>query len=174
MKKYNGKVAFWLFASFLLFITACGNKDNSQMKDNNLSSSEMERLSELDTIQLTLNSDDRMQFDKSELVVFEGQTVVLTLVHTGTMPVTAMGHNFVLLTQGTSISDFAKVALKAKENEYIPLDQKNVIAHTGLIGGGESTTITFEAPEKGEYDFLCSFPGHYSIMKGKFIVKHIK
>lgn len=84
---------------------------------------------------MTLNSDDRMQFDKSELTVFEGQTIVLTLVHTGTMPVTAMGHNFVLLTKGTSFSDFAEEALSAKENEYIPVDQKNVIAHTGLIGG---------------------------------------
>lgn len=171
MKKYNFKAAFWLLASFSLFITSCGNNDNNQMKDNNLSSSEMESLSKLDTIQLTLNSDDRMQFDRTELTVFEGQTIVLTLVHTGTMPLTAMGHNFVLLTQGTSLSDFAKEALNARENEYIPTDLKNVIAYTGLIGGGESSTVTFKAPEKGEYDFVCSFPGHYSIMKGKFIVK---
>lgn len=171
MKKYNLKATFWLFASFSLFISACGNGDNNQIKNTDLSSSEMESVSKLDTIQLTLNSDDRMKFDQSELSVFEGQTVVLTLVHTGTMPVTAMGHNFVLLTQGTSISDFAKEALNAKENEYIPKDQKDVIAHTNLIGGGESTKVTFNAPAKGEYDFLCSFPGHYSIMKGKFIVK---
>lgn len=171
MKKYNLKATFWLFASFSLFITACGNKDNNQIKDTDLSASEMENVSKLDTIQLTLNSDDRMKFDKSQLTVFEGQTVVLTLVHTGTMPITAMGHNFVLLTQGTSVSDFAKEALNAKENEYIPTNQKNVIAHTGLIGGGASTTVTFKAPAKGTYDFLCSFPGHYAIMKGKFTVK---
>ncbi|MCA9748564.1 MAG: azurin, partial [Romboutsia sp.] len=23
----------------------------------------------------------------------------------------------------------------------------------------------------GTYDFMCSFPGHYSVMKGKFIVE---
>lgn len=171
MKKYSFKTVFWLFASFSIFLTACGNNDNKQVEDSSLSATEMESLSKLDTIQLSLNSDDKMQFDKSELIAFEGQTVVLTLVHTGTMPITAMGHNFVLLTQGTSISSFAKEAGKAKENEYIPTDQKNVIAHTSLIGGGETTTVTFKAPEKGEYDFVCSFPGHYSIIKGKFIVK---
>ena len=87
------------------------------------------------------------------------------------MPVTAMGHNFVLLSKGTSISAFAQLVVNEKENEYIPTDLKNVIAHTALIGGGENTAVTFKAPEKGTYDYLCSFPGHYSIMKGKFHVK---
>ncbi|HBX64839.1 MAG TPA: azurin, partial [Balneolaceae bacterium] len=26
-------------------------------------------------------------------------------------------------------------------------------------------------PEAGTYDFICSFPGHYALMKGKFIVE---
>ena len=134
-------------------------------------SKRMENSASQDTVKITLNSNDKMQFDLSEINVFEGQTVILTLHHTGTMPLSAMGHNFVLLTKGTSISGFAKIALKAKDNDYIPTDQSNIIAHTGLIGGGESDTITFDAPEKGTYDFLCSFPGHYSIMKGKFNVK---
>ena len=68
-------------------------------------------------------------------------------------------------------SVFAEEALKAKATDYIPEDQSNVIAHTKLVGGGESTTITFHAPEKGTYDFICSFPGHYSMMKGKFNVE---
>ena len=40
-----------------------------------------------------------------------------------------------------------------------------------MIGGGQSDTIEFDAPEPGTYDFICSFPGHYSVMKGKFIVE---
>ena len=39
------------------------------------------------------------------------------------------------------------------------------------LGGGEETEITFTAPEPGEYPFLCTFPGHFGIMNGKFIVK---
>ena len=112
-----------------------------------------------------------MQYDLSEIDVYEGQTVILTLHHKGTMPKAAMGHNFVLLTQGTEISKFANDAVKASDNDYIPTDKTNIIANTELIGGGETTEVTFKSPEKGTYDFLCSFPGHYSIMKGKFNVK---
>ena len=154
------------------FFFSCNEGQEKEIIPSTQTDSErMENSASQDTVKITLNSNDKMQFDLSEINVFEGQTVILTLHHTGTMPLSAMGHNFVLLTKGTSISGFAKIALKAKDNDYIPTDQSNIIAHTGLIGGGESDTITFDAPEKGTYDFLCSFPGHYSIMKGKFNVK---
>ena len=124
-----------------------------------------------DTIKITLNSNDKMQYDLSEIDVYEGQTVVLTLNHTGTMPKDAMGHNFVLLKKDTDMAKFGEEAAKFQKEGDMPTDQSNIIAHTSLIGGGESDTVTFMAPEKGTYDFLCSFPGHYSVMKGKFNVK---
>lgn len=118
---------------------------------------------------IIINSNDQMKFDTSEIRVKAGEKIKLTLNHTGDLPKNAMGHNFVLLEKGTDIADFAMKAMDAKDNEYIP--SKGVLAYTGLIGGGESTTIEFTAPAKGTYDFICSFPGHYSIMKGKFIVE---
>ena len=124
-----------------------------------------------DTIKITLNSNDKMQYDLSEIDVYEEQTVVLTLNHTGTMPMASMGHNFVLLKNGTDLDKFEEKAGKAQKEGYIPTDKSDIIANTKLIGGGESDTITFMAPEKGTYDYLCSFPGHYSVMKGKFNVK---
>ena len=45
-----------------------------------------------------------------------------------------------------------------------------VIVHTKMLGGGESDTITFIAPENGFYTYICSFPGHWGLMKGKLIV----
>ncbi|EGV43395.1 azurin [Bizionia argentinensis JUB59] len=170
MKHIKSRSILGMLALSLLFIVSCGNDKNATTNENIPTVDELESLSKQDTIRVTLNSNDKMQFDKSEITVFEGQTVILTLHHTGTMTLSAMGHNFVLLTKGTAISDFTKQALKAKDNAYIPTDEKNVIAYTGLIGGGESVSVTFKAPEKGIYDFLCSFPGHYSIMKGKFNV----
>ncbi len=124
-----------------------------------------------DTIKITLNSNDKMQYDLSEIDVYEGQTVILTLNHTGTMPMASMGHNFVLLKKDTNLDKFEEKAGKAQKDGYIPTDKSDIIANTKLIGGGESDTITFMAPEKGTYDYLCSFPGHYSVMKGKFNVK---
>jgi len=171
MKKMKHTFVLGMLSLSFVLMLSCKNENKTQVNTNTPTVEDMENLSKQDTIKITLNSNDRMQFDKSALQVFEGQTVILTLVHTGTMPVSAMGHNFVLLAKGTSVSEFAKEALKAQDNDYIPEDGSNLIAYTELIGGGESTTITFQAPEKGTYDFLCSFPGHSSLMKGKFHVK---
>ncbi|MCC8358336.1 azurin [Salinimicrobium sediminilitoris] len=118
---------------------------------------------------IVINSNDQMRFDTNEIKVKAGEKIKLTLNHTGKMAKNVMGHNFVLLTKGTDVNKFGRAAMDEKENEYIP--STGVIAHTKLIGGGESTTIEFTAPAKETYDFVCSFPGHYSIMKGKFIVE---
>lgn len=155
----------------LLFISCNSKLDKSQDFDKTEIEEVSENLSKQDTIHILLQSNDKMQFDKTEIVVYKGQTVVLTLKHIGSMPKTAMGHNFVLLNNSVSISDYAKLALKSKNNEYIPEDPELTIVHTGMIGGVETAEITFKAPESGIYDFICSFPGHYSNMKGKFIVK---
>ena len=67
------------------------------------------------------------------------------------------------------MASFAQAAIQARDNDYIPAD--GFIIHTDLLGGGEETTIEFEAPEIGEYTFICSFPGHFALMNGKFIVE---
>lgn len=132
---------------------------------------ESEETSDSDVVEITIEGNDQMRFNKDEIRVKAGQTVRLTLKHVGQMDKNAMGHNWVLLTQGTDISEFGGAAVSAKDNDYIPEGTDQVIAHTKMLGGGESATIEFEAPEKGTYDFICSFPGHYSLMKGKFIVE---
>ncbi|MBK6731513.1 MAG: azurin [Bacteroidetes bacterium] len=153
------------------FLFSCTSKEKTETKSDEPVITEKQETPKSDTVRITLNADDKMKYDKSEIRVSEGQTVVLTLHHTGVMPVETMGHNFVLLTQGTKIPDFANEAIKAKDNHYIPTDGSQIIAHTEQIGGGGTTSITFKAPAKGEYDFLCTFPGHWATMKGKFIVE---
>ncbi len=120
--------------------------------------------------EITLLSGDNMRYDKSKITVREGQQVILTLKHTGTMSKNDMGHNFVLLEERTNIASFAMEAMEFADQGYVP-DSDAVIAHTKLIGGGESDKITFDAPPAGTYDFVCTFPGHYGMMKGKFVVE---
>ncbi|MGI9527692.1 MAG: azurin [Weeksellaceae bacterium] len=120
---------------------------------------------------LEIAGTDDMKFTKNELKVPAGSKVTLTLKHEGKLPKESMGHNWVLLKQGTNIQDFAMDAMKAVETDYVPTGSAAVIAHTKVIGGGESVTITFDAPAAGTYDFICSFPGHYGSMQGKFIVE---
>ena len=83
-----------------------------------------------------------------------------------------MGHNFILLKADVALAAFATSAMSAKDSEFIPPDKVDqIIAYTKLIGGGEETSIEFTAPAAGTYKFLCSFPGHYVMMQGDFIVK---
>ncbi|GAB5408120.1 MAG: azurin [Balneolaceae bacterium] len=124
-----------------------------------------------DKVEIVIEGNDQMRFDLSEIKVKAGETVTLTLKHTGKLPKAAMGHNWVLLDSGTDVKEFATAAIRARTNEYIPEEGDAVLAHTALIGGGEETTIEFTAPAAGEYDFICSFPGHYALMKGKLIVE---
>ncbi|MBG6236216.1 azurin [Pedobacter sp. CAN_A7] len=121
---------------------------------------------------ISLEGNDMMQFNQTAFKVAAGQLVTLTLKHTGKMDKTAMGHNFVLLKPGTDLVAFSTKAMEAKDNEYIPKGESaSILAHTKLLGGGESDTITFTVAEKGTYEFICSFPGHVSMMKGKLIVE---
>ena len=126
---------------------------------------------ENDVNKIVITSDDYMKFNTSKITVKSGKLVKLTLIHTGVLDAKVMGHNFVLLKRNVDIMDFGNRAALASNNEYIPIDSDEVIVYTKMIGGGESTSIEFLPPEVGVYDFICSFPGHYAMMKGKFIVE---
>ena len=177
--KYYNRIPLIVTA---LAIMACGEKKEEKeeseqitISDNNSPTSTMttksEAANEEKVVEVSLSAGDQMQFSKNEIRVKAGSTVKLTFTHTGEMDEKVMGHNFVLLKQGTDISAFGQKAMQAAENDFIPEDEEQVIAHTQIIGGGESTTIEFTAPEAGTYDFICSFPGHYAVMRGKFIVE---
>jgi azurin len=124
---------------------------------------------------LEITGNDQLQYSTKALEVTAGDKVTLTLKHIGAAPKVAMGHNFVLLKAGVTAQAFSTKAMAAGPTaDYIPQDEeskKEMIAHTKLIGGGESDTITFDAPEPGTYTFLCTFPGHFAIMNGVLTVK---
>ena len=165
MKKIN-------FFLLVFIIISCG--ENVDRKKNKFEYKKIEKKEvssdkKSKSSVIVLNSSDLMKFDQNELRVFEGQEITLTLNHTGKMSKEIMGHNFVLLKKKTDLDDFAQRAMLARENEYIPLGDET-IAYTKMIGGGESDTITFTAPKKGSYTYICTFPGHYGLMKGVLIV----
>ena len=123
------------------------------------------------TVTVNLTGDDMMKYNLNRIEVKAGQTIKLTLTHIGKMEKAVMGLNFVLLQQGADLVDFATKAATSSANDYIPPGEEGkVIAHTKMLGGGESTTIEFEAPAPGTYKFFCSFPGHYASMQGDFVV----
>lgn len=127
---------------------------------------------------VVIEGNDAMQFNVKSFDVKAGEQVKLTLKHVGKLPKAAMGHNLVILKMGVDAMQFGLgVAGKGGNtaNGYIPTDAAEVakiLAHTEMIGGGETTTIEFTAPTKpGAYPFVCTFPGHVAMMKGVMNVR---
>ena len=154
------------------------NKQAEETSDESESSTTVEEKAQKeptsnkdDVVELYLTGNDKMKYNKEKLKVKAGSTVKLVFEHVGKMSVQTMGHNFVLLEQGVDKMAFGQEASSYASEGYIPPETDKVITHTEMIGGGEKTTITFEAPPKGTYDYICSFPGHVALMNGKFIVE---
>ncbi len=167
------KISRILMVVALGLLVSCGGETKEEKKESvKIGGAKTEKKKDNSKVNLALTGNDVMQFDKKELTVKAGQEVTLTLRHIGKIDIKIMGHNFVLLKQGTAIPAFsAKAASEGQASDWIPEEGKEVIAHTKMIGGGQSTTVTFTAPAAGTYDFICSFPGHSGLMKGKFIVE---
>lgn len=155
-------------------LLSCGGKEDKK-KDGfsyEKKSDEPKKQVEEAVTNVVISGNDLMKFDKTEIRVPAGRKVKLTLRHTGKLEKNVMGHNFVLLKKGVDLMAFGIKSATAADTEYIPASaEDDIIAHTKLIGGGETAVVEFDAPEAGEYEFLCSFPGHYAMMKGKFIVE---
>ena len=122
-------------------------------------------------VEIVIEGNDQMRFDIEQFSVAPGQMVRLTLHHVGNLPAQAMGHNVVILQQGEDFFEFGADVGEAggnQQNDYVPESLRDrVVAFTPLIGGGETTTVEFQAPtEAGDYPFLCSFPGHFGQMNG--------
>jgi azurin len=121
-----------------------------------------------------IKADDTMKFSVTEIRAKRGEALTVTLRNVGNTPKFSMGHNWVLLKQGTDVEAFNNEAMTAATTDYIPASKKDqIIRATKLLGPKESDTVTFKAPaEPGRYVFLCSFPGHYQVgMKGELIVE---
>ena len=159
---------------FFVLIISCGPKKEKKKGKFEFKRTQVEEKNDViddneDQIKIVLNSYDNMMYDKKTIEVKPGKNIILTLNHKGKIAKEFMGHNFVLLKKGVNVNEFAKKATLAKSNDYIP-NSDETIAFTRMLGGGESTTINFIAPEAGIYTYICSFPGHYMIMRGEFIV----
>ena len=122
------------------------------------------------TCKVELNGTDSMQFDKKEIAIAADCTdVEITLHHVGKLPAQAMGHNVVIAKTADIAGIAGDGAGAGFANDHIKPGDARVIAHSKIVGGGQTTSVTFPTSKltKGEaYSFFCSFPGHWSVMKG--------
>ncbi len=117
---------------------------------------------------------DTLRFSVTQVDAKPGEKLTVKLTNKTSLPPVAMSHNFVLLKKGADPSAIANAGVEAKDNGYIPTAMMDkIIAHTGLVAGGETKSVTFNAPkDPGDYTYICTFPGHYAAgMKGTLTVK---
>ncbi len=114
---------------------------------------------------------ERMLYTVTRIEVKAGQPVKIEFVNPDATP-----HNFVIVQPGAML----EIALAANEmakdpaalkKDFIP--ESNKILHfTKMLQPESAETLRFKAPEKpGIYPYLCTFPGHWVLMKGELVVK---
>lgn len=106
-----------------------------------------------------------MKYDQEKLTVPAGRPVELTLINPDTME-----HNLVITLPGRAQE--IGIAMSAEPTAaaavgYVPKDNDAVLYYTAMTKPGTSDTIRFFAPTKTDnYEYVCTFPGHYTSMRG--------
>ena len=115
---------------------------------------------------------EQMRYDTTRLVVEAGKPFEVIFENGDAMP-----HNFVIVKPGQrqSVAEQAQsmgpTSLDEKGRAYIPKGNRDVLAATRTIEPGNKETLKVTAPTaEGEYEYVCTFPGHWPIMWGRLIV----
>ena len=120
---------------------------------------------------IDISGSDMMKFDINEINIGKDcEKFTVNLKHSGNLPVNAMGHNIVILESKNLQKVISKINMAhGIEKGFMP-EIEEVLFKSKMIGGGQETTLELDPSvfdvEK-EYIFICSFPGHFALMKGK-------
>lgn len=118
---------------------------------------------------------ERMLFSVNQIVAKTGQPLKIVFTNPD-----ATDHNLVIVKPGAleevgmAANEMARDAANAN-SDFIPQSKTNLIINSSpMIGPTRDSLVhvmRFEAPqEPGIYPFVCTFPGHWVIMKGDLVV----
>jgi plastocyanin len=113
---------------------------------------------------------NQLAFSPAEIRLKAGKKIILTFDNPDLQI-----HNLVIVKPGTgeSVGQLADQMAQdpdALEKQFVP-DSKDVIWSTPLVNGKGTFQGEFNVPEvPGRYPFICSFPGHWRVMKGVMVV----
>ena len=114
-----------------------------------------------------------MRYDTPRIVVQAGRAFDLIFDNPDVMP-----HNLVVVKPGTreqvgvAAAAMTPEARDSKGRTFVP-DLGSVVAATKMLEAGQSETLKIPASAlrtEGEYEYVCTFPGHWAMMWGKLIV----
>ena len=113
----------------------------------------------------------RSQFAPKELRVKAGAKVRLIFQNPDLMQ-----HNFVLLAPGAAeevggLADQLATQPDGIAKGYLP-ESKKILQATPLVQPKQQAELNFTAPMvPGHYPYICTFPGHWRIMRGVLVVE---
>lgn len=122
-----------------------------------------------------VDSTDQMSFSTKAIEIDKScKEFTVNLKHSGSLPKNVMGHNLVI-SKEADMSSIATDGLSAGiDKDYLKEGDARVIAHTKVIGAGETDSLKVDVSKLDpaeKYGFFCSFPGHISMMKGTVTLK---
>ncbi|MEM1444310.1 MAG: plastocyanin/azurin family copper-binding protein, partial [Verrucomicrobiota bacterium] len=112
-----------------------------------------------------------LQFSPLEFTVKAGEQVSLAFRNMDSIP-----HNWLLAEKGAyqSVGMASSVMLTdpdAAAKHYAP-ETDEVLHYSPMLYHNKRYTLHITAPEEpGRYPYLCTFPGHWAVMKGEMIVE---
>ena len=143
--------------------TTAFNNGKLEILDTSAASEVVENVDQV----IVLNTlKDVMKYDKELITAKAGTTIQIVLNNPDFMQ-----HNLLLLKPGTmeavgAAADKLASDPNGQEMNYVP-QMPEVLAATPLINTGGSYTLTIKLPNTpGDYPYICTFPGHWRIMKG--------
>lgn len=137
--------------------------------ETNLPSGVLSDSDELTVVQINTIV-EKMRYDVKDFTVKAGKKVKLTFTNPDFMP-----HNL-MITQPKSAEEVALAAMAMGAEGFAKgfrPDSPKILWSTKMLDNGQSEVLEFKAPDKpGDYEFVCTFPGHYMLMRG--IMKVVK
>lgn len=128
---------------------------------------------DIPVLEVTIKPDNAnpLAYDTKSFSAKVGQKVKLTFENNH--PTLPQPHNFVLGKLGVDkgkMLGLAMAAMTLVDKGYIP-ESADILANTKLLQPGQTETIEFVLPAAGEYNYICTFPGHGAIMNGTITVQ---
>ncbi len=115
---------------------------------------------------------EQMRYDTPRLVVEAGKPFEVIFENTDAMP-----HNIVFVAPGQrqkiaeQVQTQAPTSLDKEGRAYVPRNGQGFFAASKTIEPGQKETLKITAPAKeGDYEYVCTFPGHWMIMWGRLVV----
>ena len=114
---------------------------------------------------------EQMRFYTTRLVVEAGKPFEIIVENPDAMP-----HNLVIVKPGTrekvgmAAMTMPPTKVDSQGRAYVPATP-DILGATRLLEPGQKETLKMKAPTaEGEYEYVCTFPGHWMIMWGKLVV----